>query len=279
MSLKKLLLPFFMAFGVLCLIVFAQESDIKYFLTDYDLSRSRSFKIPIPEASGVAVDFRNNYMYIHDDSGNLSNVYVFNTDGTLINTIELTDVSFYDWEDITTDRAGLFWIIDSRKKLIEFQADIEGKLVPDSVKMYDLPSQLVEKNVESLDYLPEEDAFIAIFKEKEHNVYKFKRGEAEATLISYIPSFLRLKPSGLTHHPKNGNFYMIAFRGHKIVELSPDFQKVIGTFNIPLAHQFQPEAIDFDKHLNLIFASEKNWFSSGGKSKVTILFNNKFKEP
>lgn len=248
---------------------FAEDLNNSYNIYNYSLKRSTSFKIPVREASGIASDYRNNYLFIHEDSNNPPYIYVFDEKGNSINRIDLENAQNYDWEDITTDHNGTFWIINSRKSIIEFKTDPQANLLKDSVKTYTLPKELKGINVESLDYLPDENKFVAIYKGKPKSIYKFALGDKNAEYLGQIE--MSIKPSGLTHHPITENFFVIAFRGHKIVEYSKDFKKVLGTFHIPLTFQFQPEGIEFDKDLNLIFASEKNFFSTKGKSKLTIL--------
>lgn len=255
----------------------AKELKEQITLKNYSMDNSNEITIPIKEASGVAVDRRSGLIYIHEDSNNSNKVYVFNNDGKLKNKFSLKGFKNHDWEDITGDGNGTFWIIDSKVSIGEFKADVNGDLIDDSIKTYFLPKELIGKNVESLDYLPEENKFIAIYKGKDQKIYKFSLGDESAKLLGKIPKRLKVKPSGLCHNPQNGHFYMISFWGHKIIEFSSDFKKVLNVLEMPESLSFQPEGIDFDKNLNLLIVVEKPWHTVNGHSKLIKLFNSHVK--
>ena len=108
------------------------EQDRGTRLSDYSFDNSIKYDIPIREASGVALDPRNNLLYVHEDSFNPNKVYLFDLSGQLIKEYQLKGIKNNDWEDITTNGNGVFWIIDSKNSLIEFKTNKEGNLIDDS---------------------------------------------------------------------------------------------------------------------------------------------------
>lgn len=243
----------------------------------YSLDNSIIIDIPLREASGLAIDSRNNLLYLHEDSNNKNNIYVLDNSGKLKNLINLKGFKNNDWEDITTDNKGRFWIINSRVSLLEFQANINGELIDGSIIEYDLPDQLKRKNVESIDYIAKEERIIAIYKGGGNHIYKFKPGDKKAEYIGRISKKLKMQPSGITHHPVSGNYFVVSFWGHKIVELSDNFKNIICIYSLPKGKMlsFQAEGIAFDKDLNLLITCEKPWYSIKGKSSIIKFLKDK----
>jgi uncharacterized protein YjiK len=249
----------------------AQPEEILPCLNQYSFERSLKTKIPIREASGLAFDPRNNLFYVHEDSFNPNEVYILDNTGKLVKTITLTGIINNDWEDITTEGKGTFWIINSQHNLIEFKTDLEANLVKDSIKSYPLPDPLKSFNIESLEYIPAENTFVIVAKSSKNEIYKFAIGDKNAEFIGTIPKKYRIQSSGLVLNPSNGNFFLLSFWGHKILELTPDFKEVVCVLPMPASLSFQPEGIAFDKDSNLVIVAEKPWYSLRGKSTLLKL--------
>lgn len=247
--------------------------DITFNLPDYDYSKASTRLIKLREASGIAVDFRNNYYFVHEDGNNPNEVKVYNKDINLINTIKLEGIHNYDWEDITTDRQGTFWIINSKRNIITFKTDQKANLIPDSEKIIKLPAEIKDKNIESIDYIPEKKSFIIITKGHGNKVYRTSKDFTEIEYITSIPEELKMKPSGVTHHPETGNFFVLTFWGAKVVEFTPDFKTVLNILPLKTKffYGFQPEGIDFDRDYNLIIVAEKPWYLIKGKSSIITM--------
>lgn len=268
-----LIITVFCLFVFYCFAYIVEAKNINNNDFNYCIKRSETVKIPVREASGIAVDLRSNLFYVHEDSHNPNVIYVFTSEGKLKNQFKLQNLVNRDWEDITGDNKGTFWIIDSKFAICEFKTDVNGNLITDSTKTYALPEELKGKNIESLDYLPDKDKFVAIFKGHDNKIFEFKLNNKHASYMGKIPDYLKAKPSGLTHNPVTGNFFVLAFWGHKIIEISPDFRKIVNIFNLPsrLLFSFQPEGIVFDQYSNLIIVCEKPWYSIKGHSRFIKL--------
>lgn len=72
-------------------------------------------KIKLPlilqEVSGLSIDRENNLYYIHNDSGDKPNLYAFDPATENTKTIRIPALAS-DWEDMTTDNAGNFYLAD-----------------------------------------------------------------------------------------------------------------------------------------------------------------------
>ena len=251
-------------------VLLAQKQKSDYSLNIYSTERVKEVKLPLKEASGIECDRRNGLLFTHEDSNNTNEIYVLNSDGTFKHKFNLSNIKNNDWEDITTDNKGNFWIIDSERSIIAFKVDFNGNLVPDSIRLYPLPQDIIGKNIESIQYIKEDNTFIAVTKGNSNKIYKFDLKGSDVKYIGKVPKNLKMKPSGLTQHPITRHFFLLAFWGHKIVEFDEDFENVISEFNLPeeILFSFQPEGICFDKDFNLVIVVEKPWFKIKGKSKL-----------
>jgi len=64
------------------------------------------------ESSGLAIE-GSNRIWSHEDSGNSNEIYCFDTSGTLLRTIEISNVDNIDWEDMAVDNEETWYINDA----------------------------------------------------------------------------------------------------------------------------------------------------------------------
>ncbi|MDP2424707.1 MAG: T9SS type A sorting domain-containing protein [Bacteroidales bacterium] len=64
------------------------------------------------ESSGVVVTHPNK-IWSHEDSGNASELYCFDTTGQLLRTLVISNVQNIDWEDLASDNVGRIYICDA----------------------------------------------------------------------------------------------------------------------------------------------------------------------
>lgn len=89
-----------------------------------------NFKLPkkLKEVSGI-ISSKNNTIWAIADSGNPNEIYEVNSNGAIVNTIELTNVQNNDWEEITSDTEGSLYLGDfgnndnDRKDLAIYKID------------------------------------------------------------------------------------------------------------------------------------------------------------
>jgi hypothetical protein len=159
------------------------------------------------EISGVAASRINpGVLYIHDDSGNPSQVYLTNGSGANIGTLTLTSVGNRDWEDIAVGPgpiSGVNYIYvgdigdnDSKYSSVFIyrfpEADITGKTLPyvadiNSVDIIELKYPDGPRNAETLMVDPlTKDIYIASKTSNLSNVYvaKYPQSITSATIMT-----------------------------------------------------------------------------------------------
>ncbi|MGB4205239.1 MAG: T9SS type A sorting domain-containing protein [Bacteroidales bacterium] len=82
--------------------------------TEIDLDYRVITELPsvIIESSGLAVQNANE-IWTHEDSGNTNEIYSFDTTGQLKRVLKITNATNVDWEDLTVDSQGRFYISDA----------------------------------------------------------------------------------------------------------------------------------------------------------------------
>jgi hypothetical protein len=100
-----------------------------------DFKISRSGKTALRESSGLAKADSANLYWTHPDSGNEAALYLINKQGDLLDTLSLPFLKNIDWEDITRDEAGNFYIGDfgnnsnARKNLVIHKLNAQGEFM------------------------------------------------------------------------------------------------------------------------------------------------------
>lgn len=113
----------------------------------------------LSETSGLIVTAPNR-LWSHNDGGNAPEIYEFDTTGTLLRTISLTGTTNVDWEDMTQDAAGNFYIGDfgnntnDRTNLVIYKLphpdSIPGNAVTPTAIHYTYPDQFAFPPADSL---------------------------------------------------------------------------------------------------------------------------------
>jgi hypothetical protein len=86
------------------------------------------------ETSGL-VYYKNKYLITHNDGGNKSEIFVLNTKGEEVKTINIKDTKNRDWEDMTMDSQGRLYIGDFGNNYNERE----------KCQIYILPSNFIDK--------------------------------------------------------------------------------------------------------------------------------------
>lgn len=127
-------------------------------------------------------------------------------------------------------------------------------------------------NVEGLAYDPTTDCLLLACKGYPGKGYDTHKAVYAFSLRTYkllpAPRFLlplktiarqsdhnEFNPSGIERHPLSGNFFVIAFNGYAIVEITPD-GNVIGHSELPKSVHRQPEGIAIAADGTLVIANE-----------------------
>jgi hypothetical protein len=100
-----------------------------------DFSIQRAGKTILRESSGLALADSSAYYWTHADSGNEAALYLINDKGDLLDTLSLPFLKNIDWEDITRDELGNFYIGDfgnnsnARKNLVIHKLNAQGEFM------------------------------------------------------------------------------------------------------------------------------------------------------
>ena len=66
----------------------------------------------LTESSGIAIEGTNR-IWSHEDSGNSNEIYCFDTTGTLLRTLTISNVHNIDWEDMAVDNEETWYLNDA----------------------------------------------------------------------------------------------------------------------------------------------------------------------
>lgn len=100
-TLKNILLASLLVFALLNqgFVVYAQQTTVG------------TLPSVINESSGLAFFPENDSLYwSHNDSGGLPALYLFNVNGQLVHTLQVTNFTNIDWEDLAQDNAGNLYV-------------------------------------------------------------------------------------------------------------------------------------------------------------------------
>jgi len=141
----------------------------------------------------------------------------------------------------------------------------------------------VRHNVEGLAYDPAADCLLLACKGYAGTGYEEQKAVYAFSLRTYKlqprPRFLlplktisrqsdkkEFNPSGIERHPRSGNFFIIAFNGHSILEVSSNGQ-ILGLSALPKSVHKQPEGIAIAANGTLVIANE-----GGGKEGSVVVY-------
>ncbi|MHC1777838.1 MAG: T9SS type A sorting domain-containing protein [Lentimicrobium sp.] len=85
------------------------------------------------ESSGIGIE-GSNRIWSHEDSGNSNEISCFDTTGTLLHTITISNVENIDWEDLATDNEETWYICDAGNNNNN-RTDLAVYIIPDPETM------------------------------------------------------------------------------------------------------------------------------------------------
>lgn len=242
-------------------------------LSRYDFSSKRVWRVDLPdeleEISGLAAS-ADGKIFAHNDEKSI--IYQLDQKtGKIVKrfTIGKNDIKA-DFEGIAIagDR---FYLVTSAGEILEF---VEGKNGGRSLYNKYVTGLRQESNIEGLCYDPVTQSLLLACKGKpgagydgEHvkAVYSFS---LKSGRIDPLPRFVLnmeqfkgklkshdIRPSSIERHPISGTFFLLAFQGAAIIELSPE-GKVLGAVNIPRSINAQPEGLAILSDGTMIISNE-----------------------
>ncbi|MES2794341.1 MAG: hypothetical protein V4683_00175 [Bacteroidota bacterium] len=78
----------------------------------FEITKVGQLSAPINESSGLAKVYGKASFWTHNDGGGQTELYEINSNGQLISTLNIPNISNIDWEDLAHDNAGTIFIGD-----------------------------------------------------------------------------------------------------------------------------------------------------------------------
>jgi uncharacterized protein YjiK len=247
----------------------------------YDFSSRKVPQFPLKknlrEASGLAFT-PDGRLLCHSDEAAI--VYEIDRTGAEIKHFRLgRPAVVQDFEGIAVKGDTVF-LVTSKGLLFRCREGANAESVPFESFQSGLD---VRYNVEGLAYDPETDCLLLACKgiagrgyENQKAVYAFSlrtkkllprpRFLLPLKLVARETGKKEFNPSGIERHPITGNFFVIAYNGSSIVELSPKGE-VIGQSALPKSVHRQPEGIAIASDGTLVIANE-----GGGRDATIVVY-------
>ncbi|WP_367752018.1 SdiA-regulated domain-containing protein [Flavobacterium sp. WC2430] len=258
------------------------------------------YKLPskLKEVSGISYSPQSHLVWAIEDSGNKNKIYGIDTSGNVVNSVTIKKAKNIDWEDITTDQEGNFYIGDFGNN-----DNTRQDLCIYKVPKYALESKVAQTLYKVSFSYPEQNEFppkkkellfdVESFFELKGNFYLFTKNRSKGfdgtTLLYRIPNKEGFHQAKLLGKYKTGN----DFDNYAITSaaISPDQSKVVllshsriwlfenfkeddffsgkmSEFN--LKHNSQKEGICFKDNDKLLIVDEKTKGNGGMVYEVSI---------
>lgn len=267
---------FFCVTSVLAVSAVAQNKVAGY---DFADKNAKSITLPkaLGEISGLAFSADGRLLCHNDEAG-----MVFEVDyktGKEVKRFALGTFTITgDFEGIATKRDTIF-LVNSSGTLYRFREGELGK----NVKYETFKTPLSIKNdVEGLAYDPSTDCLLLACKAdggkdvgKNKAVYAFSlktyKLEPKPRFVLPLNDILaqtgkkEFNPSAIERHPRTGNFFVLAYNGFAIIEITPA-GKILGVSELKKSSNPQPEGLAIAQDGTLIIANE----GQGKAASLTI---------
>ncbi len=251
------------------------------------------------EVSGMIFHGPTQKLWMLQDKGNPSELYVYSVDGTFENTVAVNNQENTDWEDLSQDTNGNIYIgnfgnnDNKRKDLRILKVDagsLKSNLVNASQEttfyyedQTDFPPKKSNLLYDCEAFVAMNDSFYLFTKNRSKgfdgtfHVYKVpnKPGNFKAEKIATLKTCAQYKSCAITGAALNKNGKEIALLTHDKVLLIPfvndaSFKQENITIK-ELGHNSQKEAITFKSDKELFMADESEKGKKGGKVFVLDL--------
>ncbi len=237
----------------------------------YDFSDKQATTVALPKAlgeiSGLAFTHDGRLLGHNDEAG-----IVFEIDyktGKEVKRFALGTFTITgDFEGIATKR-DTFFLVNSSGTIYRFRESGPGKNV--KYEIFKTPLS-VKNDVEGLAYDPTTDCLLLACKGeggkglgKNKAVYAFSlktyKLDPKPRFVLPLDDILaqtgkkEFNPSAIERHPQTGNFFVLAYNGFAIVEISPT-GKILGVSELKKSINPQPEGLAIANDGTLIIANE-----------------------
>jgi len=274
-------------FGFSLLYACSTKSQENNFKEAFNLDKKHT------EVSGMIFYAPTQKLWMLQDKGNPSELYVYSVDGTFENTVTVNNQENTDWEDLSQDSNGNIYIgnfgnNDNKRKDLRILKVDAGYLTSNSVNTsqettfyYEDQTEFPPKKSDLLydceAFVATNDAFYLFTKNRSKGfdgtfyVYKVpnKSGNFKAKKIATLETCGQYKSCAITGAALNKNGNQIALLTHDKVLLIPfvndDSFKQENITIKELGHNSQKEAITFKSDKEIFMADESEKGKKGGK--------------
>ena len=251
------------------------------------------------EVSGMIFHAPTQKLWMLQDKGNPSDLYVYSVDGTFENTVTVNNQENTDWEDLSQDTNGNIYIgnfgnNDNKRKDLRILKIDGSDLTSNSINasqettfyyedQTDFPPKKSNLLYDCEAFVATNDAFYLFTKNRSKGfdgtfyVYKVpnKNGNFKAEKIATLQTCSQYKSCAITGAALNKNGNEISLLTHDKVLLIPfvndDSFKQENISIKELGHNSQKEAITFKSDKELFMADESEKGKKGGKVFVLDL--------
>jgi len=245
------------------------------------------FSLPkkLKEVSGIALSQDQKTIWAIEDSGNKNMVYGLDRQGNLIADVLVENAENNDWEDITKDKAGNFYIGDfgnndnDRQNLSIIKLDLKNsaqkstKVVQTTKFHYESQTEFPPKKSNLLydcEAFVEKDGYFYLFTKNRSKgfdgtflVFQVpnKEGDFEAKLVGKLKLEGGYNDAAITSASLNSDNQIVLLT-HKNIHILSGFKA--DDFNsakiqkISLQHESQKEAVVFIDNKTILIADEKD---------------------
>ncbi len=248
------------------------------------------------ETSGL-VYYQNKYLITHNDGGNKSEIFVLDTKGTIIQTINIKDTKNKDWEDLAQHEDGRLFIGDFGNNNNDRKECEIYILPPDFLKEKSIEPEKIEFTYEDQKKFPPKkeklnydcEAFVSIGDKLylftkcrtkpftgESRIYELpaKKGKHEA---KYIGSLFLCKTgwrfcsiTGADYDPVTKRLVLLSYSKCYIISnfsIDNDWSGAIKAYSLPLVKQ--REGVCFNGK-NCLFVTDEDKKGLGGGNLYTV---------
>ncbi len=258
------------------------------------------FKLPknLKEVSGITYNTADKLVYAIQDHGNSNEIQVLNLEGKLTKSIEITNATNIDWEDITKDKIGNLYIGDfgnndnDRKDLTIYKVAKEqlslDKIESDYKIEFSYPEQTnfppkkTERFYDVEGFVEMNGAFYLFTKNRSKNfdgtsmIYKVenKAGKQKAQLLGSFISCSNYNHCAITSAAISPNGQKLVLLTHDKVIVFENWKKddllSATRTTLNLEHFSQKEAVTFLDNSTLLIADERKKKDGGNVYKFSL---------